>query len=928
MESSNNSSADQYLQKGIQEYLQDHFENASSNWREAYSLYQENKNLFGQLQVLYHFGLAYDLKGYHETARDYYKQSLVIAQQIKNQENEFNLLQAIGLTFASEENYDQAIFYFDQALKISSVLQSAPVVFELYSNLGNCYFCKSCYTECIVSYTKALTLRPQLDNPNSDKVLFVLLRLGLVYLQQGLYEEALLTYQEALSVARHLQDRQFECATLTQIAQVYICQGNYDLAIPVAKDGLSISMQLDDLATSLNFQSQLGYAYYWLNDYALAIEAYQAGLEISQTLALKDREASFLNQLGEAFYYVRETDLALENYNAGLEIACQINSDFERLNALHGIAKAECYLGLFEAAQTHFEETLRLAQELQVANMEANALDGMGLIFSAQGNYSQAITRYQESLEIYRRIENRHNEAATLDNIGRVYSQMGSPSQAISYHEQSLAIIRPTNEIYSEARSLRLLGYSQYKLGYLDEAAEHLFGSIHCLELIRENLKHRDNYLVSIFDDHTSSYRLLQRILIERGQTEAALEIAERGRARAFVELLMNQFSETEISNFTTEQLQINEIRQVAIDHNATVVEYSILQDIDEDLYIWVIQPTGNIHFRHVTVAPLEQKGELLQDWIKQARRFLNTDTRDILTQPEDQTIPQQVDRALTRLYELLIQPIADILPTACNETIYFAPVGQLFLVPFAALRDTKGQYLIQKYPIAITPSIQVLQLTHQKKRQLVQSDEKKVLVVGNPVMPAVPLAAAGTLQQLNPLPASEKEALTIADLLGTKALVGAQADKAEVLKLIGKAWIVHLATHGLFDEVQALNSAIALTPTADDNGLLRAMDILKLNLQAELVVLSACNTGQGRITGDGVIGLSRALIAAGTPSVVVSLWSVPDDSTAQLMVVFYQHWLKGSTKAQALRQAMVNLLNQYPEPTYWAAFVLVGENF
>jgi CHAT domain-containing protein len=158
---------------------------------------------------------------------------------------------------------------------------------------------------------------------------------------------------------------------------------------------------------------------------------------------------------------------------------------------------------------------------------------------------------------------------------------------------------------------------------------------------------------------------------------------------------------------------------------------------------------------------------------------------------------------------------------------------------------------------------------------------------------------------------------LAIARLLDTEALIGVRATKAIVLQSIGKVQIVHLATHGLFDEVQALDSAIALAPGEKDEGFLKAFDILKLNLEAEIAVLSACNTVQGRITGDGVIDLSRALIAAGVPSVLVSLWSVPDNSTAQLMVSFYQYWLKGSNKAQALRLAMLDVLNQFPKPMF-----------
>jgi CHAT domain-containing protein len=146
------------------------------------------------------------------------------------------------------------------------------------------------------------------------------------------------------------------------------------------------------------------------------------------------------------------------------------------------------------------------------------------------------------------------------------------------------------------------------------------------------------------------------------------------------------------------------------------------------------------------------------------------------------------------------------------------------------------------------------------------------------------------------------------------------------------QARVIHLATHGLLDDYKGLGTpgAIALGPSGTgelNDGLLTANEILDLNLNAKLVVLSACDTGRGRITGDGVIGLSRSLITAGVPSVIVSLWSVPDAPTAELMVEFYRNWRERKMdKAQALRQAMLSTMKNHPNPRDWAAFTLIGE--
>lgn len=154
---------------------------------------------------------------------------------------------------------------------------------------------------------------------------------------------------------------------------------------------------------------------------------------------------------------------------------------------------------------------------------------------------------------------------------------------------------------------------------------------------------------------------------------------------------------------------------------------------------------------------------------------------------------------------------------------------------------------------------------------------------------------------------------------------------KVSIFEGQANARIIHLATHGLLDDFKGLGvpGAIALAPDGTgelNDGLLTASEILDLKLNAELVVLSACDTGRGKLTGDGVIGLSRSLITAGVPSVIVSLWSVPDAPTASLMTQFYQNLQNNPDKAIALRQAMLTTMETHPNPRDWAAFTFIGE--
>ncbi|NES67252.1 MAG: CHAT domain-containing protein [Okeania sp. SIO2D1] len=286
--------------------------------------------------------------------------------------------------------------------------------------------------------------------------------------------------------------------------------------------------------------------------------------------------------------------------------------------------------------------------------------------------------------------------------------------------------------------------------------------------------------------------------------------------------------------------------------------------------------------------------------------------TRSNLPESTTEGNCQNEDKCLRLMHEILIKPIAKLLPQNPEEEVIIIPDGELFRVPFAALKGSDNKYLIQKHILRVSPSIKLLQITQQQKARKAPNLSNQNLVVGNPVMP----------KGFGALPGAEKEAEAIAKLLNTTAITGARATIPRVTKLMTNANIIHLATHGY-------PRGLIFTPSKKDMGFLEDWRIyrFKSNLTADLVVLSACETGLGDITTDGVVGIARPFIGAGVPSVVVSLWRVPDAQTSELMVDFYKNLQAGQNKAQALRQAMLSTMKKYPEPVNWAGFFLVGES-
>ena len=503
-----------------------------------------------------------------------------------------------------------------------------------------------------------------------------------------------------------------------------------------------------------------------------------------------------------------------------------------------------------------------------------------------------------------------------------------------------------------------LVGTAQKNAGDFASAASSLRDSLGIWEELRKVFIGNEYFQASFDELQSQTFRLLQEVYIAQNQPEAALEVAEQSRTRVFTQTAAAKLANSSNSIVVTAP-NIDRIKAIARERQATFVIYSLrdrCRDVfqfcgsinssnrkylqESQLYIWVVKPTGEITFRAVELSPLLQPRNITLDTlVVNSREGIGIRGLDNKASTKDNPPRTRAkNRQLQSLYQLLISPIAEQLPKDPGDNVIFVPQGSLFMVPFAALQDTEGKYVIESHTIALTPSLRVLEVTQRQRQaqgQLSLSNHPRALIVGNPTMPRLNLGVgvASPLEnreeQLDPLPGAEAEARAIAPLLGSPFLTGSQATKTTVVQQMPQADIIHFATHGILDDSIDVFGAIAFAPDdpkVGDSGLLHAQQILNLNLQARLVVLSACNTARGKISGDGVAGLARSFIAAGAPSVVASIWSVPDAPTATLMTNFYKNLAQNLDIAQALRQAMLTTMEEFPLPRDWAAFTLIGE--
>ena len=813
-----------------------------------------------------------------------------------------------------------------------------------------------------------------------------LLNQGIEQYNTSQFQAAFQSWQGALEIYQEIENQARIALSFNNLGLVYNDLGQYEKALDFHQRSLAIQREIVNQAGVADSLNNLGLVYKNLGQYEQAIDYHQRSLVIKEEIGNQASIADSLNNLGNIYINLGKYEQAIDYHQRSLAIKEEIGNQASIADSLNNLGAVYRNLGEYEQAIDYHQRSLVIKEEIGNQASIAASLNNLGNIYINLGKYEQAIDYHQRSLTIQQEIGNQPHIADSFNNLGVVYIYLGQYEEAIDHHQRSLDIDREIGNQTGVAKSLNNIGYAHFLMDNLIAAESKLIKAMEVLESLRVGLS--DDQKISIFDTQLRTYRNLQQTLLAQNKTNQALEISERGRARALVELLSKRFSSSTEEQKPPQYPQIAEIKQIAQQQNATLVQYSVIRN---KIYIWVISPQGKIDFVSVnipedtTLKELVEQGkacavdpnskekcrsnEIPDTFVPGDLVRFNDDKESRLERPWRVTAfnpdtdmltvthPQFNDTNITverhkseviplgnnlevqlknlqKLHQLLIAPIKQFLPEDENDHVIFIPHQELFGVPFPALQDEQGTYLIKQHTILTAPSIQALQLTNQRRNKLGNKDlsQSEFLIVGNPDMPNNP-ELPGEDVKLSPLPYSETEANAIANQFNSQALIGLVATETTVVEKMKTADIIHLATHGLVQDNYtggSIPGAIALSADNINDGLLTADELFNLEnqLQAQLVVLSACDTGRGAITGDGIIGLSRSLIAAGTPSILVSLWKVDDASTGELMVRFYEHLEESGNKAQALRQAMLETMEERPFPRDWAAFTLIGEAF
>ena len=875
------------------------YQAALAKYQQALVIYRETKSRWNEGETLGNICSVNYYLGQINTALEFCQQSLAIAREVNNKLSIGLGLNTIGLIYQNNGKYELAIESYQQALTIVREIKDSTEGTILY-NLAFVYHLQGNYPQSLKLYQQSIELSKLNKDRSSEGRAYT--GMGLIYQIKGDYTQALKIFFQARAIEAEIDDKTGLGAALMNIGQTYVYLADYPQALKYFADSSNIFRSvgyLSGVGVTLNNQ---GNVYDLMGKYPQALVAYQGALKIYQDINNPSEEGTTLSNIGGIYSVLGQYQRALKYYQSALEIAKNLGNKSNEGVFLSNVGMGYYQLEQYNKAKDYHQQAITVDRATGNREAESTALNNLAQDYHALKQYVESLKIHIQSLTIKQSIGDRAGEAYVLNNIGQDYSSVDEIEKSLIYYRQATAIAHSIKYLETEGVALNNQGIALYRLDRLPEAEAQLRAAISIWESLRAGLVDRDK--ISLQDRIKGTYDLLQKVLIEQNKFQAALEIAERGRARVLAELLASKIPT--INSATSQKIRqapnLSKIQQIARAQKATLVEYSTIGD---RILIWVIKPTGKITFHQTKLPPKTT----LKDLVDTTRDGIGANRG---ARSKDDT-PNPTGGDLKQLHQLLIAPIVKDLPTKPEERVIILPQNELFLVPFAALQDAQDRYLIQQHTITIAPSIQVLALSEAKSNRL---SKVAPLVVGNPIMPSFD-------PPLRPLPGSEGEAKGIGTILQVAPLIGAQADKQKVIALMKTAPIIHLATHGLLDTIKGdIPGAIALT-----NGFLTSGEIFDMQLSANLVVLSACDTGRGDLTGEGVVGLSRSLSVAGVPSVIVSLWEVNDEATKALMEEFYRNLqLKKLPKAQALRQAMLTTMVDYPNPNFWSAFMLVGE--
>ncbi len=749
------------------------------------------------------------------------------------------------------------------------------------------------------------------------------------------YRAAKRDWLEAQDIAKSLGENQWVTRTSGELGLIAFLEGNPGRAARLLGGALLSTMANGDTAGQVRFLELLGRGFEEVNRHAEALKFFERAIKLAE--ADPDSGLPFMGYEGEA--------------------------------------QALISLGRTEEAKSGLEGALSKARSQEKRGHEAQLLILLGKLAAQKGDQRQAVVYLEDAGEFATRAQSYRMEADAMFELAQLYRDAGDLATADARVTQGLTASQRVGDRYYVPRNLTMLADLKARRGRYAEADA----------LYEEAEDVIEGMLISVDEPYWNSsvaaamsqtYLEHFELLTKNSDTPAAFTVLERIRGRTLTWALRDRkaFPPAESGETGALEGDVASLQSRLMQTNSAPERAQLLDNLVEyerrlGLARTEDGPNRRLPVRPAALANLENDlspDEAFLEYvlddptsfcISVTRRGARVHALPVRRKEVEQLVQQFVDDVRAKgsgigVSKQLFQSLVDSIPEAKTATrLIIAPDGVLNLLPFEALRDLQGEYLLKSRVISYVPSGTILDVLRRGKS--VGRAPRPLLAVGDVAyenqggagrrIPAPDTIRGRVLRgmadlsglRLHDLPQTREEVEEIGKIVGSDSIVllGKDATETKFKKEpLDQFRVLHLAVHGFADTQYPDRSALVLGTDAKsgDDGLLQVREIIRLRLNADLTTLSACDTGVGKLEGqEGVSNLVEAFLVAGSKSVVASLWSADDTFASALMQRFYERLAEGENTSSALRHAKLDLLAKYGDqlsPFYWAAFITVGE--
>lgn len=950
-----NAEGDALVDKAEVFYRLSNHGNSLNSYNQALSLYRSGNNWTGEAAALNGMGLAYAELGDYQKSIEFRNQALRLSRAKGDRDGEASALAGIGYIYFLANDYKEKAFdALNQSLTIYRALGKRAREADATHLIGLVHYSQDEYAKALEYYNQALALyRADGSRRGEASVIF---STALAYFQKGDHQQALDLYQKALSIQRATRNRRDEGNVLGGIGQVYRILGEHQKALDYFDQALSIfriTGNRHNESTQLYYKAQV---YISMGEFHKARVLFTESLEICRLTGNRVCEANGTNGVGLAHAGLHQYEKALEFYDRALAIFREFGNHRFEADSLSHIGRTHLLLGKHQKALAYLNDALAIYRTVRVPRGEAQTLYSIARAHRALGDFAEARSRSEAAIRIAetfrREVANQHLRTSYLATV-RDYYELNIDLLMQLHRRRPLdgldAVAFETSERARARSMLDLLAEMQIDIRQGVEPA--LLERERSLRQLISAQAERQTQLLSTKtppEQLAKISREIEAALAEHQDVKAKIRVTSPGYAA------LTQ----------PQPLSLKQIQAQVLDSDTLLLEYVLGE---ERSYLWAITQTS------------------ISGYGLPGRAEIEAAARSFYELAKDKTKRQELEQSAARLSQVLLAPALEQLD---KRRLAIVADGALQYVPFAALPDPSvvrsqlsiaknngprttdhGQPLIVNHEIVSLPSASTLGLLRRATQGRAIAP-KLVAVLADPVfalddvrVKRTSTDASGSKKQLNsstkdsgllqsvedtgladgrwPLPrllGTRREARTILSLApaqrSMRALDFEASRDTAVAGDLSQYQIVHFATHGMINsrhpELSGLVLSLVDRQGRAQNGFLRLNEIYNLRLPAELVVLSACQTGLGKeIRGEGIVGLTRGFMYAGAPRLVISLWQVDDKATSEFMGHFYRGmFTRKLSAAAALREAQIEMWKgkDWPSPYYWAAFALQGE--